>query len=145
MTSETFKSLGNKVTEFEKFETFSAPIYSSWITMESDEVTALCPVTSAPDWYIVKISYRSRLKCLESKTLKLYLQSFRNKGLFCEKFASTICGDLRQALDPEALVVTVIQKPRGGVSINATAEYRRLHEDSRFDTKRGDGQHHLAV
>jgi len=116
-----FKALGNKVTEFTAFEVFDKPSHIKTIHMDSDEVTALCPVTGQPDQYTVKIVYYPKEKCIESKTLKLYLQSFRMKGLFCEAFADQIAQDIHKAVLPFEISVAVIQKPRGGVSIQGYA------------------------
>lgn len=121
-TSNPFSALGNKVSEFTAFETFDKPEGVGIVTMESDEVTANCPVTSAPDWYHVQVTYYPVKKCIESKTMKLYFQSFRNKGLFCEKFADQIADDVFKAIQPSRVIVRVVQKPRGGVSITASAQ-----------------------
>lgn len=115
------RALGRKVTSFEGFDTFRKPKHIDEVTCISDEVTAVCPVTGQPDWYTVKIMYYPALLCVESKSLKLYLQSFRNKGLFCESFASTIAQDLFDALHPKIIVVSITQKSRGGISIIAHA------------------------
>ena len=79
-----FTTLGKKVTQWVGFETFAAPKGIKEIVCVSDEVTALCPVTAQPDWYQVSIKYAPAGLAVESKTLKLYLQSFRQQGLFCE-------------------------------------------------------------
>lgn len=115
------QALGARVTSFGGFDTFPAPPHCGVITMTSDEVTAVCPVTGQPDWYVVSIMYHPRDLCLESKTLKLYLHSFRERGLFCEAFASQVAADVFKALDPEFVAVEVRQKPRGGVAIVARA------------------------
>jgi 7-cyano-7-deazaguanine reductase len=122
MQSKSFKTLGKKVTQFKQFETFEKPLNVETVEMISDEVTAVCPVTGQPDWYTVHIKYQPSRLCIESKTMKLYLQSFRNKGLFCEAFASQIAQDIFQVIDPFYVHVDVIQKPRGGVSIIGEAE-----------------------
>lgn len=106
---------------FRGLETFTAPPDLADVTMTSDEVTALCPVTGQPDWYVVAIRYRPRARCLESKTLKLYLHTFRERGLFVEAFAATIARNVGDALRPHTIDVTVTQKARGGVSIAAHA------------------------
>ena len=119
MASE-FKTLGNPEAPFEGLETFRAPDGVGLVQLESDEVSAVCPVTGQPDWYRVQIGYVPRERCVESKSLKLYLQSFRNEGIFCEAFAVRIADDLSQALG--CLVdVTVIQKARGGITIQTSA------------------------
>jgi 7-cyano-7-deazaguanine reductase len=89
--------------------------------MISKEVTAVCPVTGQPDWYEVEIEYAPDKKCIESKTMKLYLQSFRQEGLFCEAFADKIAEDVFQAILPVSVDVRVTQVPRGGVAIVAIA------------------------
>lgn len=113
--------LGNKVTQFTQLETFATPPSTTQVTCISDEVTALCPVTSQPDWYTVTIHYIPNAKCVESKALKLYLQSFRQAGHFCEAFADIIATDMMKALEAKSVEVTVVQKPRGGIAIHATA------------------------
>lgn len=123
MPKPNLKALGKKVTDFQGFDTFETPHGVCAVTCISDEVTAVCPVTGQPDWYQVEISYIPNKKCVESKTLKLYLQSFRNQGHFCEAFAAIIARDIHRALEAERVSVKVIQKPRGGVAIEATAVY----------------------
>lgn len=115
------RALGRRVTAFEKLETFPKPEGLAHVRCVSDEVTALCPVTGQPDWYTVTVDYIPRKLCVESKTLKLYLQSFRNAGHFCEEFACIIAKQLQNALAPFNVTVTVAQKARGGVAINGTA------------------------
>ncbi len=115
------RALGRKVTDFKGFDTFPAPKGVSSVKCVSDEVTAVCPVTGQPDWYTVEIVYNPHKLCVESKTLKLYLQSFRNAGHFCENFSAIIAKDLQAALlCPVSVKVT--QKPRGGVAIIACTD-----------------------
>jgi 7-cyano-7-deazaguanine reductase len=128
MKKKPFKALGSRVTRFQGFETFPTPPGVTEVTMVSDEVTAVCPVTGQPDWYTVEINYAPDRRCLESKTLKLYLQSFRNAGHFCEKLASIICEELFEALKPHDIRVSIKQKSRGGVSIVATARKSQYGE-----------------
>ena len=117
----TAKYLGNK-SQFAGLDTFAKPPGVFSVTMESNEVTALCPVTGQPDWYIVTVVYNPNLLCIESKSLKLYLQSFRGEGLFCEAFAARIANDVSLAIGTSAITVEVAQKARGGVAITASAE-----------------------
>lgn len=119
--TQKFTALGRRVTQFEGLDTFDCPPEVEVVELVSDECTAVCPITGQPDWYRVKIRYAPDQKCVESKTVKLYLQSYRNKGLFCEAFANRILEDFKAALDPLWIEVTVEQKPRGGVSICAVA------------------------
>jgi 7-cyano-7-deazaguanine reductase len=115
-----FQALGDPLATFQALETFPAPEGIGLVRLESDEVSALCPVTSQPDWYRVQIAYVPRERCIESKSLKLYLQSFRNEGIFCEAFAVRIADELSEALGCP-VDVTVIQKARGGITIEASA------------------------
>lgn len=117
-------ALGRKVTRFTQLDTFPKPPGIYEVSCISDEVTANCPVTSQPDWYQVEIKYEPRNLCVESKSLKLYLQSFRNKGLFCESFADRIARELQAALKALSVRVTIVQKSRGGISIVARALVR---------------------
>ena len=103
-------------------ETFPNPGVSR-VEMTSDELTAVCPITGQPDLYTATIDYEPTDKCLESKSLKLYLMSFRDQGVFCEALAVKIRDDVGEALglSPERVRVTLVQKARGGITITATA------------------------
>ena len=127
MASETdsaeFVALGHAGSEaYAGLETFPNPGVSE-VEMTSDELTAVCPVTSQPDLYTATIEYLPRALCLESKSLKLYLARFRNEGVFCEALAVRIRDDVAAALevDADAVHVTLRQKARGGITITATA------------------------
>lgn len=118
-----FEALGKTVREPRRqLEVFPAPPGVQKVTMESDEVTSLCPVTGQPDWETVVIEYAPKESCIESKSLKLYLWSFREEGHFCEALADRIARDVYAACQPHWARATVIQKPRGGIKITATAE-----------------------
>ena len=104
-----------------RLDTFEAPAGHRATTYQSDEVTAVCPVTGQPDWYVVTITVHGE-HLIESKSLKLYLQSFRDSGMFAEAFAARIAHDVQKAAQAEAVEVTVTQKPRGGVTITTTSE-----------------------
>jgi 7-cyano-7-deazaguanine reductase len=93
------------------------------VRMTSDELVAVCPITAQPDFYTAEIDYRPGPLCLESKSLKLYLATFRNEGVFCEALAVKIRDDVAAALDvpPDRVRVTLTQKARGGITIAATA------------------------
>ncbi len=122
MAEQTFEALGNKVAvPRRKLEVFSAPAHVKRVVLESDEVTSLCPVTGQPDWETVRIEFEPDALCIESKSLKLYLWSFREEGAFCEELAARIAKDIFEACKPRRVVVTVTQKPRGGITIEATA------------------------
>lgn len=82
----------------------------------------MCPVTGQPDFWTARIAYRPGSKCVESKSLKLYLQTFREEGVFVEKLADTIATDLQAVLFALHVQVTIHQSTRGGIDIIATAE-----------------------
>ena len=121
VTPDQFRALGRDARTFEGLDTFPYPIGVQEVTLTSDEVSALCPVTGQPDWYTVAIGYVPRERCIESKSLKLYLQSFRDQGIFAEAFAARIANDVAEATAPATCQVTVKQKARGGITIEATA------------------------
>lgn len=121
--------LGSKVSSpTKKLETFGTPPCVREVTLVSDEVTSLCPVTGQPDFSTVTISYTPRYHCLESKSLKLYFWTFREQGLFCEAFASTVLLDVVEAVEPLSARVVVEQNPRGGIALMASASYVREEE-----------------
>ena len=118
-----FVALGHSGLEsYAGLETFPNPGVSQ-VAMESDELTAVCPITGQPDMYLATIEYSPAALCLESKSLKLYLMRFRNEGVFCEALAVQIRDDVAAALElgPEHVTVTLVQKARGGITITATA------------------------
>ncbi|MCL4499894.1 MAG: preQ(1) synthase [Chloroflexi bacterium] len=106
-------------------EMFEKPSSVTVVTMKSDEVTSLCPVTGQPDWETVLVEYAPDKLCIESKSLKLYFWSFREEGCFCEALADRIAHDVFAACDPFWCKVTVTQKPRGGIEIVSMSEVRR--------------------
>ncbi|MGZ4358950.1 MAG: preQ(1) synthase [Gaiellaceae bacterium] len=117
-----FVALGQPGNEaYAGLETFPNPGVSL-VEMTSDELTAICPVTGQPDMYVATIEYRPGELCLESKSLKLYLSLFRDEGAFCEALAVRIRDDVAAALrlSSEQVSVTLRQKSRGGIAINAT-------------------------
>jgi 7-cyano-7-deazaguanine reductase len=121
--STDFVALGHAGSEhYAGLETFENPGVAT-VEMRSDELTAVCPITGQPDLYVVTISYRPAGLCLESKSLKLYLSSFRNEGAFCEALAVRIRDDVATALELPAgeVTVTLEQKARGGITITASA------------------------
>ncbi|HVA88648.1 MAG TPA: preQ(1) synthase [Chloroflexota bacterium] len=121
-----FEALGKPTRQPSKhLETFPAPPYLDKVTLVSDEVTSLCPVTGQPDWETVTIEFLPDKACIESKSLKLYLWSFRDEGAFCEALAGQIASDIFAAAQPHWCTVTVHQKARGGITITATATRRR--------------------
>ncbi|MGE5549901.1 MAG: preQ(1) synthase [Bacteroidota bacterium] len=122
MDKNEFQALGKNVREpLRRLEVFPKPAGVEKVVLTSDEVTSLCPVTGQPDWETVTIAYAPAQVCVESKSLKLYLWSFREEGVFCEALAARIAQDIAAACKPRWCRVTVTQKPRGGITITATA------------------------
>jgi 7-cyano-7-deazaguanine reductase len=121
--SDEFVALGHAGSDhYAGLETFPNPGVVS-VELTSDELVAVCPITGQPDMYIATIEYTPGDLCLESKSLKLYLSSFRNEGVFCEALAVKIREDVAEALELEedAVVVSLTQKARGGITITAVA------------------------
>jgi 7-cyano-7-deazaguanine reductase len=118
-----FTALGHAGSEhYAGLETFPNPGVSL-VDLTSDELTAVCPITGQPDFYLASIEYSPDQLCLESKSLKLYLATYRNEGAFCEALAVKIRDDVAEALELDAsrVTVTLEQKARGGITITATA------------------------
>ena len=88
-----------------------------WIEFDCPEFTALCPITGQPDFGHIAIRYVADQRCLESKSLKLYLFAFRNFGAFHEAVVNRILDDLVAAVAPRKAIVTGRFNPRGGIAI----------------------------
>ncbi|MBA2375236.1 MAG: preQ(1) synthase [Actinomycetota bacterium] len=93
------------------------------VEFTTDELTAFCPVTSQPDFYSLKLTYRPKKQLLESKAMKLYLWGFRDKGAFAEDLAATLLNDLVGACEPEWMEVDLTQKVRGGLQIRTVVKH----------------------
>ena len=96
-----------------------------WVRFNCPEFTTLCPITGQPDFAEIRISYIPDKRMVESKSLKLYLLSFRNHGDFHEDSVNTIMKDLIKLMDPRYIEVTGFFTPRGGISIHPYANYGR--------------------
>jgi 7-cyano-7-deazaguanine reductase len=136
MSENTFDDLtilkrsGTVVTdapEKAKLESFQNkyPARDYVVEFDCPEFTSVCPITGQPDFARIKITYIPDLKCLESKSLKLYLFSFRNVGMFHEEITNRILDDLVAAIGPRWARVRGFMNPRGGISIDVTAEYSK--------------------
>ena len=91
-----------------------------WIKFETPEFTSLCPLTGQPDFAHVTINYIPNDKIVESKSLKLYLFSFRQIGTFYEEIVNRIYDDLSTTLKPRKMIVSAIFTPRGGITSTVT-------------------------
>ena len=96
-----------------------------WVRFNCPEFTTLCPITGQPDFAEIRISYIPDKRMVESKSLKLYLFSFRNHGAFHEDCVNIIMKDLISLMDPRYIEVTGFFLPRGGISIHPYANYGR--------------------
>ena len=108
-------------------ETFdnSHPRREYQIRFECPEFTAICPITSQPDFGTITISYVATKKCIESKSLKLYLFSYRNHGAFHEEVVNLILDDCVASCLPKSMTVRGDFNPRGGISIHVEACYKQ--------------------
>ena len=95
------------------------------VMLNCPEFTSLCPKTGQPDFAEIRISYVPDVRMVESKSLKLYLFSFRSHGDFHEDVVNTIMKDLIKLMDPKYIEVTGLFTPRGGISIYPYANYGR--------------------
>ena len=96
-----------------------------WVKFNCPEFTTLCPITGQPDFAEIIISYLPGERMVESKSLKLYLFSFRNHGDFHEDCVNIIMKDLIALMSPKYIEVTGLFTPRGGISIHPYANYGR--------------------
>ena len=123
MADDELTILGGTVRgPIDYLETFPAPEGCTRVRFTTDEVTSVCPVTGQPDFSSVEIDYEPNLRCIESKSLKLYLWSFRDKPVFCEQLAVDIATEVRRVAEPISVRVIVTQHVRGGIVTEATAE-----------------------
>jgi len=110
-----------------KLETFpnQHPGRRYTVTLQSSEFTCLCPATGQPDFATITIRYVPGPRIVESKSLKMYLWSFRDEGHFHEHVTNVILDDLVAALDPVSCEVTGAFNMRGGITITVEAKYER--------------------
>ena len=128
---EDLTLLGNHNTKYksdyapEVLETFinKHPDNDYFVKFNCPEFTSLCPITGQPDFANITISYVPNIKMVESKSLKLYLFSFRNHGDFHEDCVNIIMKDLIKLMDPKYIEVWGRFTPRGGISIDPYCNY----------------------
>jgi 7-cyano-7-deazaguanine reductase len=87
------------------------------------EFTSVCPKTGQPDFGTLTITYTPEAKCVELKSLKLYLQQFRNEGIFYETVTNRILDDLVAVIEPRQIKLVAAFTARGGISTTVTAEF----------------------
>ena len=128
---EDLTLLGNRAVEYrsdyapEVLETFNNqhPDHDYFVKFNCPEFTSLCPITGQPDFATITVSYVPDEKLVESKSLKLYLFSFRNHGDFHEDCVNTIMEDLIRLMEPKYIEVWGRFYPRGGISIDPYCNY----------------------
>lgn len=128
---EDLTLLGNQNVKYK--DEYSPDVLETFINKHQDndyfvkfncpEFTSLCPITGQPDFACVTISYVPNVKMVESKSLKLYLFSFRNHGDFHEDCVNVIMKDLIKLMDPKYIEVWGKFLPRGGISIDPYCNY----------------------
>jgi 7-cyano-7-deazaguanine reductase len=108
-------------------ETFenSYPHRDYLIEIICPEFTSVCPKTGQPDFGTLTFQYVPDKLCVELKSLKLYLQQFRNQGIFYEDITNRILDDLVNTLHPRRIKLTASFTPRGGISTNVIVEWQR--------------------
>jgi len=116
--------MNEKKPELELFEN-PRPERDYVIRIECPEFTSLCPKTSQPDFGQITIEYCPDKLCIELKSLKFYMQSYRNKGIFYEALTNEILDDLAGVCKPRWMKITSSFTPRGGITTKVTAEYKK--------------------
>lgn len=125
-TPEGLSVLGSTVRQpIEHVEVFPAPSDVTTVRFTSDEVMSECPVTGQPDLSSVVIEYEPDRSCIESKSLKLFLWGFRSRAIFAEALAATIAREVMTTASPRWVKVTLTQRPRGGIEVQAVSEINR--------------------
>jgi 7-cyano-7-deazaguanine reductase len=118
--------LGNTVRHaIDHVEVFPAPAGITSVRFVNDELNSMCPVTEQPDLSTVMIEYSPDQHCIESKSLKLYLWGFRDRAVFAEALAVEIAAEVMRSARPHHVRVTLTQRPRGGIEVQAVSEMSR--------------------
>lgn len=108
-------------------ETFDNPCPERDYTIEivCPEFTSVCPKTGQPDFGTLTIRYVPDAKCVELKSLKYYLQQYRNEGVFYETLTNRILDDLAAVIGPRRLTLSASFTPRGGIATTVTATFEK--------------------
>lgn len=113
------------VLECFEYEYAKAPIGQHVdITTTTDEFTSVCPFSGLPDFARITISYTPDKLCIELRSLKYYLMSYRDAGIWYEHLVNRMLEDLVRVCKPKSMKIVVACNPRGGLSSTVTAEYR---------------------
>lgn len=121
------RALGARTGPNRDLETFPnpAPETDYTVRIQIPEFTCLCPKTGQPDFAEILIEYIPDERCIELKSLKLYMWSFRDEGAFHEAVTNRMLGDLRDRLEPRFLRVSAEFNVRGGIYTSVVAEHRK--------------------
>jgi len=95
------------------------------IEIRCPEFTSVCPKTGQPDFGVLTFTYTPDAKCVELKSLKLYLQQYRNEGVFYEHITNRILDDLVAAVEPRRMTLVAAFTARGGITTNVTVQYEK--------------------
>lgn len=106
------------------------------ITIKCPEFTSVCPKTGQPDYGTITVQYCPDKLCIELKSLKFYLQSYRNQGIFYEAVTNKILDDLVSACKPRWMKIVSQFTPRGGISTDVEVEYRKSGRKAKPKTKK---------
>jgi 7-cyano-7-deazaguanine reductase len=110
----------------DKLETFDNPYHDRDYTVRivCPEFTSVCPKTGQPDFGTMTITYVPEAKCVELKSLKLYLQQYRNQGIFYESVTNRVLDDLVAVLHPRQMTLEAAFTPRGGITTTVTVKHQ---------------------
>ena len=111
---------GPETIDVAVLETFEYSGPDQEIVTETREFSAVCPYSGLPDYALLRITYVPGRRCIELKSLKYYINSFRNVGIFQEHATARIAEDLNRALEPQRLTVTTVYNTRGGFDTTCT-------------------------
>jgi 7-cyano-7-deazaguanine reductase len=124
-----------------KLETFPNPAKRNyWIHFETSDFTSLCPVTGQADFARIEIDYIPDKRCIESKSLKFYLASYRNERAFNEAVTNRILDDFVRACSPREANITASFSARGGIALTVRASFPRLVRRASVGPAKFDGR-----
>jgi 7-cyano-7-deazaguanine reductase len=123
---KTLSLVGPEQVDTRVLETFGYEGPDQEIVTETDEFSAVCPYSGLPDFAKLIVKYMPRNRCVELKSLKYYVVSYRNVGIFQEHATAKIAEDLFQVLEPQSLEVTTIYNIRGGFLTTCTVRLPKI-------------------
>ena len=127
MSKSSYEGLQGKIRQLKtpSIEVFANqyPDREYTIALSNPEFTAICPKTGLPDFATINITYAPGKTCLELKSLKMYMVSYRNVGIFHEHLSNKILDDIVKACRPRWAKVEAIMNTRGGIDATVTTEY----------------------